>query len=118
MENLKERRKSPRVEVSIPVRYKELYGNSYLSTGTLTKNVSVGGVKFSADRFIALACRLLIEMRLPSIEKPIKTISKVAWIKKSPVGNLYEIGNHFLAMTKEDNAIISGYVKKAMLTQR
>ncbi|OGW74617.1 MAG: hypothetical protein A2Z72_07305 [Omnitrophica bacterium RBG_13_46_9] len=111
MSDFIEKRKFPRVEVSVPLRYKKLYGTTYLSSGTLTKNISEGGIRFSTDKFISLACRLLLELRLPSVPRSIKAISKVAWIKRLPSGNVYEVGNQFLAMTKEDDKIISDYLE-------
>ena len=112
MSNNSEKRKHPRVDVSVPLRYKELRGKKYLADGTMTKNVSEGGVRFRANRFISLACHLLVEMKLPSLAKPIKAVSKVAWIKKLGTDNDYEIGNHFLALSNEDEEALSKYVKE------
>lgn len=114
MRKFNEKRKHPRINVSIPLQYKELRGNSYLSKGTLTKNISESGIKFISDSFISLAHRLIVEINLPSNPKPVKAISRVVWIKKLDAGNNYEVGNQFLAMTREDEAIISDYAKKAV----
>jgi len=106
-----EKRETQRIEVSVPLQYKELHGNTYLTRGTLTKNLSEGGVRFVADRFIGLACHLMLEMQLPSMTKSIKAISKPAWVKKSRFGSDYEIGGQFLALTSEDTALLSDYIK-------
>ena len=111
MPSFKEKRKFRRVDVSVPLRYKELHGKSYLAKGTLTKNLSEGGVRFRTDRFVGLACHLMLEMNMPSIVKSIKAISKIAWIKKLPAGENYEVGSQFLAMTNEDEAVVSHYIK-------
>jgi len=107
-----EKRRHQRIDVKVPLQYKEL-GGEKISKGTLSKNVSEGGIKFHTDKFISLACRLVVEMSIPSSTKPIRAISKVAWIKKLPVGDTYEVGNQFLDMTKEDKSIMSDYVKKS-----
>ncbi len=112
MQDFEERRKHPRISVSIPLRYKELRGRSYLSKGTVSKNLSEGGVRFRTDRFVSLACHLVVEMSLPTIARPIKAISKVAWIKKLPAGDDFEIGNQFLALSNEDEAALSAYTQK------
>ena len=101
-------------ESTCPFLYKELRGNSHLSRGTLTKNISEGGMKFISDSFISLAHRLIVEINLPSNPKPVKAISRVVWIKKLGTGNNYEVGNQFLAITTEDEAIMSDYAKKAV----
>ena len=57
-----------------------------------------------------MACRLLLELDLPMFAKPVKAISKVAWIRKSPSGDDYEVGNQFLEMSKKDRELVSEYV--------
>lgn len=118
MTGINEKRKFQRMDIAIPLRYKELSGNSYLTRGTLTKNISEGGTRFISGSFYALAKRLIIEMNLPTLETPVKMISKVAWIKKLPVGNDYEIGNQFLAMTKEDDTRFSSFMKDVIKSSK
>lgn len=111
MQDYHEKRKHTRLDVRVPVNYKELRNQESIK-GTLTKNLSEGGVKFNTDKFISLACRMIVEMTLPTSPKPIRAISKVAWIKKLPLGDDYEIGNQFLDMTKDDKARINDYLRK------
>lgn len=106
-----EKRKSPRIRTGIPLQYKELHGNTYLAKGALTKDLSDGGARFITDRFIGLACHLMLEMQLPSVAKSIKAISKPAWVRKIPHGNDYEIGSQFLALTSEDASLLYGFTK-------
>ena len=116
MSSITENRKHVRVEASIPLRYKELRGNTYLAKGTLSKNLSEGGARFSTDKFIPLSAHLMIEMRLPAVSKDIKMVSKIAWIKKLPSGGDYEIGSNFLAMSGDDETLISNFVKSFLKT--
>ena len=95
MLDFSEKRKHPRIDIRIPLRYKELRATSPVSKGALTKNLSAGGVRFHSDKFISLSCRMILEINLPFISKPLRAISKVAWIKKLPAGDDYEIGNQF-----------------------
>jgi len=106
-----EKRKYKRVDMNIPLQYRQLHGDKKI-TGTLTRNLSEGGVKFKTDQFVSLACRMIIEVVLPEEIKPIKAIAKVAWIKKLPAGDNYEIGNQFLDITREDKHLISSYIKR------
>ena len=106
-----ERRKFERVKTHVPVRYRTLRGNAGgVGSSSLTKNLSSGGIRFRTAEFISMACRLILELDIPMFTKPVKAISKVAWIKKSPSGNDYEIGNQFLEMSKQDKELISEYV--------
>lgn len=80
-------------------------------TGSLAKNISEGGVCFNSKEFISLACRMVIEFSIPTIAKPVKAITKVAWIRRIPNSESYELGNQFLDMTKEDKAHVANYIK-------
>ncbi len=112
--NIIENRRFPRVKVSIPVQYKNLKKSGDVPAGTISRNLSEGGVCFKTSEFISLACRLVVEITIPSCAKPIKAISKIAWIKKLPVGDQYELGNQFLEMAKEDRAHITSFVSNAL----
>jgi c-di-GMP-binding flagellar brake protein YcgR len=105
-----ERRKYQRIESNLPLQYKNLRKIGESPTGSLTKDLSAGGVRFRTGEFISLACRLVVEINLPTVEKPIKAISKVAWIRKVPASDSYELGNQFLEITKEDRSHVTNFV--------
>jgi len=106
-----DKRRFERVLTSFPLKYRDLRKAEEAPRGTVTKNVSEGGVRFRSDRFISLACRLVVELNIPSIDKPIKAVSKIAWIKKLPVGDDYEVGNQFLEISRIDRDIIRNFVE-------
>ena len=108
-----EKRRFQRLESALPLQYKNLRKSGVPSSGSLTRNLSEGGVCFKTGEFISLACRLVLEISLPTNPKPIKAISKVAWIRRIPSTDQYELGNQFLDMTKEDKAIISNFINGA-----
>ena len=110
--SIEEKRRYPRVESNLPLQYKNLKKLSGVSMGSLASNISVGGIRFKTNEFISLACRLVVEINLPTIPKPIKAISKVAWIRKLPVGEQYELGNQFLEIAKEDKDHITNFTNK------
>lgn len=111
MNNRAENRKHPRVKTHITVRYRNLReGAGAPGESSLTADMSRGGIRFRAEEFISMACRLILELDIPICSKPIKAISRVAWIRKADSGNEYEIGNQFLEMSKKDQDLISEYV--------
>lgn len=116
MGNLKleveEKRRFPRAESVIPVQYRNLRGIENSTAGSLTRNISEGGICFKTTEFISLACRLVVELELPAVSKPIKAISKVAWIRKLSPADQYEVGNQFLEMSKEDKAHITNFISE------
>lgn len=108
-----EKRKFPRANTSIPVRYRKL-GQAEEEAGSLSvsRNLSEGGVCFSTNEFISRACRLIVELDMPEGSKSIKTISRIAWIKKKD--NDFEVGNQFLEMSKKDKETVSSFVESAI----
>jgi c-di-GMP-binding flagellar brake protein YcgR len=111
---MEEKRRHKRVESNFPVQYRNLRKPGIPSVGTVTRNLSEGGVCFKSNEFVSLACRLVVEVSLPNSPKPVKAISKVAWIRKTPSGDQYELGNQFLEITKEDRAAIVNFVNQTM----
>jgi hypothetical protein len=106
-----EKRKHQRVKTHIPVRYRKMRdGAGVQGASSVTKNLSQGGLRFRTGEFISMACRLILELDIPMLTKPVKAISKVAWIRKSAEGDDYEVGNQFLEMSKKDKELISEYV--------
>lgn len=112
--NIEEKRRYQRIDFNLPLQYRNLRKIGEASIGALSKDISGGGVRFKANEFISLACRLVVEITLPTVPKPIKAISKVAWIKKIPASDQYELGNQFLDMTKEDKNHVIDFVNKSL----
>jgi c-di-GMP-binding flagellar brake protein YcgR len=111
---IEEKRRYKRLESVVPLQYRNLKKSAEVSKGSLTKNIGEGGICFKTSEFISLACRLVIELELPAVPKPIKAISKVAWIRKLPTANLYEIGNQFLEMSKEDKKSVINFIEESL----
>ena len=110
---VEDKRRYKRVESVLPVQFRNLRKAADTASGALSHNISEGGVCFMSKDFISLACRLVVEINLPTLPKPIKAISKIAWIKKIPVNNQYLLGNQFLEMTKEDKAHVMNFVNNS-----
>ena len=83
---VQEKRRFKRVGASLSVEYRDLKKAAELPKGSLSRNISEGGVCFNSREFMSLACRLVVNISLPNSPKPIKAISKVAWIRRLPSG--------------------------------
>ncbi|MEE8360361.1 MAG: PilZ domain-containing protein [Candidatus Omnitrophota bacterium] len=113
IEILNERRRYPRFSVNVPVQYKNIKMLQDPSSGALTKDVGEGGIRFVGNEFLSLANRIVMTITLPTPARPVKIISKVAWIRKVPMGEQYEIGSQFLSMSEEDKRTLKDYLEKA-----
>lgn len=109
-----EKRRHHRVSVDTPLQYRNLRNAAMLPAGSVARNISEGGICFNTSEFMSLACRLIVEITLPTIPNPVRAISKVAWIRKLPKSDQYELGNQFLEMTKEDRMKIMDFVKNTL----
>jgi hypothetical protein len=110
-----ERRQSPRVETSIPVRYKVLRdGVEAAGAGSVTCDLSTGGLRFTANEFLSTACRLILELDIPAVAEPIKAVSKVAWIQKANGGDdsRYTVGGRFMEITEKDRELIAKHISR------
>jgi hypothetical protein len=107
-----EKRKVPRLKMAIPVEYKMLRGSPEKKIGSLTSDLGAGGVRFITNEFLALTARLVLDIALPIPERSVSAVSKIAWIKKLPVGDKYEVGNQFLEMAKDDKDRLSNYLTR------
>ena len=105
-----EKRKYQRIPSGFPVKYRDLNRPETECRGTVSKNVSEGGVRFRSDRFISLANRMVVELNLPTLSRPVRAVSKITWIKKLPAGGDYEVGNQFLEISREDRDAIRTFV--------
>lgn len=113
IEILKERRRYPRYSLGLPVQYKNIKALSSPFAGALTKDIGEGGIRFIGNEFLSLANRLVLTLLLPAPAHSIKIISKVAWIRKMPMGDQYEIGNQFLTMSDEDKKELKDYLERS-----
>lgn len=112
--SVEDKRRYKRIDFTVPIQYKNLRMPAELPVGSVTRNLSEGGICFKSNKFVSLACRLVVEITLPTSPKPIKAISKIAWIRKIPSSDQYELGNQFLEITKEDKANILNFVNQSI----
>ena len=109
-----ERRKHVRAKTCIPVQFRregDETGTVYV--GSLTSDVSEGGLRFTTSECISAPCRLILELDVPTQTKPIQAVSQVAWAKDKPVDKVmqYEVGNQFMEITSKDQERISQFIK-------
>ena len=109
-----EKRRSERVFSRIPLQYRKMKGAGEEILQTRIKDISDGGLKFMTNEFLSLACRLIVEISMPTTPRHIKAISKIAWIRKVDDGHNYEIGTQFLDMAREDKKEIELYIKSLL----
>ncbi|MDD5449286.1 MAG: PilZ domain-containing protein [Candidatus Omnitrophica bacterium] len=107
-----EKRKASRFKMAMPVDYRMLRASQEAKRKSFTSDISIGGVRFIADEFLALTARMVIDINLPVPERSVSAVSKIAWIRKLPDDDKYEIGNQFLEMSRDDKERLSNYLNR------
>lgn len=113
IEVMNERRKYPRHTIKIPVQYKNIKTLTEPYVGALTVDMGEGGIRFVGNEFLSLAHRLVLNLVLPAPAHQVKIITKVAWIRKVPIGDQYEIGSQFLSMSEDDKRELKDFIEKS-----
>ena len=107
-----EQRRHPRLACRAPVQYRDLRQPQASYAGTLTDDVSVGGLRFHTAEWLPLQHRLLVQLALPGIPAPIRTVAQVIWTRKQPHSDRYDVGARFVEMITEDLGAVADYVER------
>lgn len=105
-----EKRKYPRFDFRIPMRYRKIETDTYDFKGSLIKNISKGGVKMTIYEFLPLNLRLAVEIPLTSGTQPVKGVCRVVWVRKTGIGNQYDVGVEFVNLNQGDPAQIARFI--------
>jgi len=111
MQPVNEKREHPRVACQIDSSFSNLSAaHPEGFSETQIKDLSAGGLRFRASRFIPVQNRLLFRLRLPN-QKPIEAVAQPAWIREIPSVGQFEIGAKFLSISDTDRHLIRQYVQ-------
>ena len=106
MESFKERRKYPRLDISVKIRHKILTDlelkmfpkfEHYVQEAQAS-NISVEGLCIKTEQELRTDMILGIEMFFPGATQIICGLGRVAWVAPSKTGSGFEAGIEFVAM--------------------
>lgn len=69
--------------------------------GTLSKDISEGGIRFFCNEFIPLGSKLRVRVLIRSIPYSFQALAETRWIKEASGGARYEIGVEFTDIPSE-----------------
>ncbi len=91
----KERRRYPRWDARFPVKIREL-GEKGFYAGSLSRDISAGGIKIITDKFIPKGTQLALELFLENRKRLINAKARVAWLEQLPYrDDSYNVGLEF-----------------------
>ena len=88
-----DRRRTPRFRVYHPVRLHRLRPTQLVET--LTKDLSLGGVRCMSTATFPIATELQLELVLCAGEEPFTVAGHAVWFQVMPYGEQYELGIAF-----------------------
>jgi c-di-GMP-binding flagellar brake protein YcgR len=104
-----EKRRHPRVPCEVESSYRNAE-RPETTVETLVKDISEGGIRFRATRFIPVKEKLKYRIRLPN-RRPIEAVARPAWIREIPSLSQYDIGAQFLSLSEADRQLIRQFVQ-------
>lgn len=109
-----ERRGLPRLHVSAPLQFRSVLKPSEPFAGSLTRDLSAGGVAMTTSFPLSKEQRVVALLSLPGLLKPIRTIGRVAWVQTQKFSDSFDCGIQFFEMTAEDHDAIASYVERGV----
>ncbi len=106
----KERRKFSRVSEAAEISYSIM--PRYKTERRLTRDLSLGGIRFISDSFIPLSSVLKVEIKLKHTQRIISAIVKVVWVRSVFGDESYEIGAKFLQIKNKDLEFLDYYLSR------
>ena len=101
-----DKRISPRIKVSAALRY-QIRGTSDFNN-VLSDNVSVTGLGFINDGFIAPSSNLTMEINI--LSRILNPIGRIAWSSPLPHSNKYRLGVEFLEINPVERRYLNDYI--------
>lgn len=107
---LEEKRRFPRIEVHTPLRYQIRGAPEF--TNAISNDISIGGLGFINDEFIASKANLTLEFNI--LSRVLNPIGSVVWSSPLPHSNRYRIGIEFLELNEKEKKYLQDFIDMQM----
>ena len=104
-----DKRKFNRILESAEITYRSL--SKVKTKGTLSKDISKGGLKFIVREFIPKDSMLKIKINLKKIPLSFETTGKVKWIRRIPNSERFDIGVEFVEIARSVLIHLEQYIQ-------
>jgi hypothetical protein len=91
----KEKRRSSRVPLRSPVRYRVLPVDAAGYRNAAVQDVSLTGFRFHSQEFIPKNASMMVEMQA-SGHPPVHSLARAVWVREIPSAAGYEVGSMFV----------------------
>lgn len=105
-----EKRQFPRIGLRIPIRF-QIRGLPQFDNA-ISDNISVGGLGFTGERFIAPSTPVMLEIDV--LSRILHSAGKIAWSHALPHSNRNRLGVEFVELSCSEKAYLSDYIDMQM----
>ncbi len=113
---LDERRRYRRLRCKTEIRFRDLYKPQQKYASSLSKDVSVGGLRLDTIRFLPKDVRLVLLLSLPGVTaEPRRAIGRVVWVRRGSFSDSYECGLQFVEVTPADHELLADCVERGLV---
>lgn len=109
--SLEEKRRFPRIKLSCLLHYK-IRGIVTLFNNTISDNLSLGGISFVNNKFIASKTLIMLEINI--LSQILKPLGRIVWSSALPHSDKYRIGVEFLEMDHQEKNYLKDYIDMQM----
>ncbi|MBP7088176.1 MAG: PilZ domain-containing protein [Candidatus Omnitrophica bacterium] len=103
-----ERRKYPRVDISLPVECQNLPAHNYFYT--VSKDLSLIGTKIISNSFLSKGDVMTVNLNF--IKRVLNLKAKVAWCNRERAADRYAVGLEFIEVSNEVRDNLSSFLNK------
>lgn len=106
---MQERRRYIRIPDKTEVSYKVVA--TKIPRDYMTRDISMGGIRFLAHNFIPKGSILNIKLKLSNPSSIFEALAKTVWVKEVPFSDQYEVGVQFIDIKSGDVSHLNGHIK-------
>ncbi|MBI3323397.1 MAG: PilZ domain-containing protein [Candidatus Omnitrophica bacterium] len=107
-----ERRRFPRVKAGLEVEFRPLTQPEQRPAGSLSRDLSAGGVRLTTSRFLARDSRLVLLFAPRGVGRQLRAVARVIWVRERPFSEFWDCGLEFVEISAEDQGTIAGLVER------
>jgi len=101
-----EKRRFPRIEFKSPLQYRLRGTRGYRNT--IAEDVSLGGLRFSDNYFVAPKSHLNLEFN--ALNRLIQAVGKVVWVSHIPHTDRYRYGVEFIGSDRQNLSFLNDFI--------
>ncbi len=105
-QGLEDNRCFPRIRLQAPLRY-QIRGRADFNN-TLANNISLGGLGFSTEKFIAPNTLLMLQVNI--LSRILSPVARVAWVNSMSRADRYLCGVEFMELDSIEKKYLGDYI--------